>query len=264
MLYTTNFPGNILCRAWQPKWVRNTNRRQGTDWTQQTCFVFLCVLPVKYLWEGSYEGWENKVLDDWILFLNRRKPQVPTRQICFTSPGTGRGSWRGSAVWSMGRWGAQGCGPAQPLPCQVPQHVLYVVRCKTAGHMSSLSPTHQDAQITCSSGWRQDLQTFFLIPIFFKSAWKTFVLQQERCNWDLDSFSPPKVRCFWSPGQIFLLVTLIRRSKLHFILESQRILHRENAIRLGFSELLLPCIMAVWRPKFPLEFIWNSRRFYLA
>lgn len=66
MLYTTDFPGNVLCRVWQPKWIRNTNRRQGTDWTSADLFCFpVCstsqVLVRRLTWGVRKQGigWLN-------------------------------------------------------------------------------------------------------------------------------------------------------------------------------------------------------------
>lgn len=135
-------------------------------------FVFPCVLPVKYLWEGSKEGWENKMLDDQIVFLNRRKPQVLTRQICSRSPGMARGSWRGLAVQLTMRCRGQGCGPAQPLLRQLPQHALHAAWYKTGGeHVHP--PTHTPGSTNNLLCWLEaGFAEFFKFLFFFSQLEK--------------------------------------------------------------------------------------------
>ena len=91
---------------------------------------------------------------------------------------------------------------AQPLLDQVPQHMLHVVRYKTGRTHPPL--VHMPG---CTNNLLCQLEAgfaeFFKF-VFWKSTWKNLVLQQERCNWVPDSFSPPKERCFCSPGQVFL------------------------------------------------------------
>lgn len=117
------------------------NKLKTRDWSNLSRPVlFSRVFFQSSTCEKDQKNGEKTRLGNQILFLNRKKPQVPTRQIWSSSPGMGRGLWRGLAMQLTMLWGGRGHGPAQTLPQQVPRHVLHEVRYKTEGTHPSFHP----------------------------------------------------------------------------------------------------------------------------
>lgn len=204
-VYFKAFPKNVLCRVWQPKQTR-TNQRQGTDWTSADLFCF-SVCSSSQVLVRRIEGRVRKQDIGWSNLISKQDKASGTDKanlLQLAKHGKRLTKQFGHAVdhalRRAGLWASTASstsGPTTRTACVTVQNrgdasIFFI---HTLGFTNKLL-------CQLEVGFAE----FFLIPFFFKSAWKKFILQQERCNWDPDSFNPPKVRCFWSPWQVFLSI----------------------------------------------------------